>query len=58
MGEVRRKKKHLAIQRKLAKREKVRKLVQKLSTADPKEQEKIIEKIRRVSPYHPIPNKH
>ncbi|MDD5371260.1 MAG: hypothetical protein PHQ40_19430 [Anaerolineaceae bacterium] len=54
MGEVRRKLKHLAIRRNINRHAKVKKLVARLSTADTREREKILEKLRRIAPFNPV----
>jgi hypothetical protein len=54
LGEVRRKQRHLAIRRSINRHEKVKKLIAKLSSADNREREKIMEKIRRIAPFNPV----
>jgi hypothetical protein len=44
----------LAIRRNINRHEKVKKLVARLSTADNREREKILEKLRRIAPFNPV----
>lgn len=55
MGKVYARKHHLALKRKRAQREKIRKLLEKYSSADPKVKEQIAAKIRQLSPWYPLP---
>lgn len=55
MGKVYAKKHHLALQRKRTQREKIRKLLEKYASADSKTREQIAAKIRKLSPWYPLP---
>lgn len=55
MGKVYAKKHRLALERKRAQREKIRRLLEKYTSADPKAKEKIAAKIRKLSPWYPLP---
>lgn len=54
MGEVNRKRRHQVIKQKKEKRAKIQRLMEKYTTADPREKEKLAEKIRKLSPGYPL----
>lgn len=54
MGKITKQHKHNAIKQKRRKHEKIQKLSERFLTADSKEREHILAKIRRVAPAYPL----
>jgi len=57
MGKVYAKKHSLALKRKRDQREKIRKLLEKYKSADPKAKDQLAVKIRDLSPWYPLPER-
>lgn len=55
MGKVYARKHHLALKRKRDQHEKIQKLLEKYTSADPKVKEQIAAKIHKLSPWYPLP---
>jgi len=55
MGKVYARRHHLALKRKRDQKEKIHKLLEKYTSADPRTKEQLAAKIRKLSQWYPLP---